>query len=63
MGVMSNLLVLWEAEVDGVDKGLGRAVELYSRAVRERNDRHAIFPLVSLLSRGGEDVEVDIPRP
>ncbi len=33
-----------------------------SNCIREGNDTHAMFPLVPLLSRGGEGVEVDVPR-
>ncbi len=40
-----------EAEWYGVDKGLGRAIQPYSRALRERNGTDAILAL-----------EIDIPR-
>ncbi len=63
MGAMSNLAVLWEAEWGGVDTGLGRAVELYWRAIREGNDTHAFSPLSRKYNiKGGESVYVDIPR-
>ncbi len=46
----------------GVEKDLGRAVDLYSRAISEGKDTRAMFRLGSLLSRGGEGVEVEIGR-
>ncbi len=35
---------------------------MYSRAISEGNDTHAMFRLASLLSRGGEGIKVDIGR-
>ncbi len=60
MGAMSKLGGLLETGMDGVEKDIGRAVDLYSRAISEGNDTRAMFRLGSLLSRGGEGVEVDI---
>ncbi len=59
---MNKLAYLLEAGLDGVEKDLGRAVELYSRAISEGKDTRAMFRLASLLSRGEEGVAVDLGR-
>ncbi len=43
-----------EEGCDGVQKDLGRAVELYTKAIDEGKSTHAMHRLANLLCRGGE---------
>ncbi len=45
---------------DGVQKDLGRAVELYTRAIDDGKSTHAMWRLAKVLCRGGDGVEKDM---
>ncbi len=51
-----NLAVFLEEGRDGVQKDLGRSVELYTRAIDEGNSTQAMWRLANQLCRGGEGV-------
>ncbi len=57
-----NLSLFLEEGHDGVQKDLGRAGELYSRAIDEGDSTHAMWRLANLLCPGEEGVEKDINR-
>ncbi len=57
-----SLAVFLEEGCDGVQKDLGRAVELYARAIDDGNSTHAMWRLAKVLCRGGEGVQKDNGR-